>query len=144
MNAMTPDRIGGASGARDDARIVRDQRVARWLGIVLRVGVLCAGALIVLGLALMIGGRGETTTLDAALGRDGDIVKLRPTDIVDGVKQGIPIGFIELGLLVLILTPTVRVAITAGAFMQQRDRTFVGLAVVVLVILLLGLVGIGA
>jgi len=49
-------------------------------------------------------------------------------------------GIVQLGLLLLILTPIARVAFSMAAFALERDRTYVVLTAIVLVILLYSLV----
>jgi uncharacterized membrane protein len=51
-----------------------------------------------------------------------------------------PVAVVQLGLLVLVATPVVRVATTCAAFVLEGDRTFAALTAIVLVILLAGLV----
>jgi uncharacterized membrane protein len=107
--------------------------------------VIVAGALVLLGLALYLADDGhQPATLDQALGRDGELPKVTVSGIFDGVFDGQATALIQLGILVLVLTPTLRVGLTLVIFALERDRVFVGLTVIVLVILLLGLVGIGA
>jgi uncharacterized membrane protein len=48
---------------------------------------------------------------------------------------------IRLGLLVLIATPIARVALSLVAFAAERDRIFVAIAAIVLVVLLFGIFG---
>jgi uncharacterized membrane protein len=50
-----------------------------------------------------------------------------------------PRGMVQLGLVLLIATPVARVALTLGAFLVQRDRLYVVLTTIVLVLLLFGL-----
>ena len=50
-------------------------------------------------------------------------------------------GIIQLGLLLLIATPIVRVAFSLVAFSLERDRTYVVVTLIVLAILLYGLAG---
>jgi len=50
-------------------------------------------------------------------------------------------GIIQLGLLLLIATPVARVALSIVGFAAERDRMYVGFAVMVLVILLYSLFG---
>jgi uncharacterized membrane protein len=50
-------------------------------------------------------------------------------------------GIIQLGLLLLIAMPIVRVAFSVFAFAQQRDRTYVIVTLVVLAVLLYSLLG---
>jgi uncharacterized membrane protein len=54
-----------------------------------------------------------------------------------------PRGIIQLGLLLLIATPVARVTFSVLAFAWQRDRTFVIVTLIVLVILLYSLTGRG-
>ncbi len=50
-------------------------------------------------------------------------------------------GNMQLGLLLLIATPVARVALSTVGFAAERDRMYVGFAVIVLVILLYSLFG---
>jgi uncharacterized membrane protein len=122
------------------------ETMERWLGRVLRVGVTTAAALVLFGLILFVAhDHGQNrTSLDTALGRHTTIEPLRPAAVLDGLGAGKPAAYIELGLLVLILTPIVRVAMTLLLFERQRDWTFVALSGAVLTVLVLGLFGIGA
>jgi uncharacterized membrane protein len=120
------------------------QRMANLISLTLRVGVLASAALIILGLAVYLVADDGPETVDDALGKTGEIPQVRPSTILDGLADGSPEAFIQLGILVLIITPIVRVALTTWLFERQRDWIFVGLAGFVLVVLLLGLFGIGA
>jgi uncharacterized membrane protein len=118
--------------------------MANLIGRTLRIGVLTSAALIVLGLVLFFATDKGPQTVDEALGKTGEIAQVRPSTIIDGLRDTSPESYIQLGILVLILTPIIRVAMTAWLFARQRDWTFVTLAAIVLCILLLGLFGIGA
>jgi uncharacterized membrane protein len=61
-------------------------------------------------------------------------------DVVAGVKQGKGQAIIAVGLLVLLITPVVRVAISVLAFLFERDRAFTLITVIVLGLLLLSFV----
>jgi uncharacterized membrane protein len=123
-----------------------DIRLARATGLVLRGGVIISGALVLFGLILFLTGHdaGAPQTLDEATGKTGATYDVSLRSIIDNIADGSAMGFIELGLLALILTPTVRVAITAIYLNKNHERVLVGMALFVLVILVLGLVGIGA
>lgn len=123
-----------------------DVRLARATAVVLRGGVIISGALVLLGLVLFLAGHdaGAPQSLDEATGKSGATYDVSPRSIVDNIADGTAMGFIELGLLVLILTPTVRVAITAIYLNQNHERILFGMALFVLAILVLGLIGIGA
>jgi uncharacterized membrane protein len=121
-----------------------DPRLANVIGLTLRIGVLASASLIVLGLVIYAIADDGPKTVDDALGKNGEITQVRPSTILDGLADGKPAAFIQLGILVLILTPICRVALTAWVFERQRDWIFVGLSGFVLIVLLLGLFGIGA
>ena len=56
-----------------------------------------------------------------------------------GAVHGDPRAIVQLGLVLLIATPVARVALTLAAFAAQRDRLYVGMTALVLVLLLFGL-----
>ncbi len=102
---------------------------------VLLIGVVISAALILAGFvaSLIVGWDGSL--LGAAPGGD-------PTDvgaIVEGLQNLRPQAIAQLGLLALILTPMTRVATSLVLFAVERDRTYVLISAVVLVILLIGL-----
>ena len=122
-----------------------DQRVTLWISRVLRYGVIGAGSAILLGLALFLV-RDPAALSPAALpdllGR-GQRAPLRPGDITAGLRAARPLAVIQLGLVLLILTPMARVLMTLLLFARQRDWAFTLITGVVLLLLTLGLVGVG-
>jgi uncharacterized membrane protein len=50
-------------------------------------------------------------------------------------------SWMQLGLLLLVATPVARVAFSVFAFIRERDKTYVVLTFIVLVVLLAGLLG---
>ncbi len=126
----------------EQRRAASEARAAAWTGRVLRAGVLVAAGAILIGLILFFAGHGGPARVDAMLARGATPAPLHPGTILHGLAHGSATAFIQLGLLALILTPTVRVALTFGLFARQRDWLFTGLAASVLVILILGLLGV--
>lgn len=59
--------------------------------------------------------------------------------LVAAILAGHSQALIMLGVLLLILTPVARVAFAAVAFAMQRDRVYLGITLLVLLILLYGL-----
>ena len=116
-----------------------DHAVEQLVGRLLQIGV-ALSALVVLAGGLMLLAhhgsdvpvytpfRGEPTELSTLGG------------IVKGTLGGDPRAIIQFGLLLLIATPILRVAFTWAAFMLQRDRLYVAITTVVLVLLLYGLI----
>jgi uncharacterized membrane protein len=123
-----------------------DAKLARAVGWVLRGGVLLCSALVLTGLVLFLVGNdsGAPKTLDEATGKSGAKYDVSVNSITHGLRHGHAFSFIELGLLVLLATPTVRVAITTWFLAKNRERVLTGMAIFVLAILLLGIFGIGA
>ncbi len=60
-------------------------------------------------------------------------------EVVQGAVAGRPYAIIGLGLLLLILTPIVRVALSVFFFLSQRDWLYTGITLLVFCILLLSL-----
>jgi uncharacterized membrane protein len=121
---------------------LEEQQAAALIGRVLRISVAIAAALVLIGLVLVVLDPGDVGR--PSLGRAGEVPHVTPRTILDGIREGNGQAVIQLGLLVLIISPSVRVAITVLVFARERRRVLAGLAAFVLLILLLGLVGIGA
>ena len=115
-----------------------------WISRVLRGGVALAGLLTLAGLVWFVAElprAGEPQTVAEVLAAEA-----HPTTvglIVAGIASGRPTALIRLGILVLVLTPAARVALTLGIFARQRDWFFVAVTALVLAVLLLGLTGFG-
>lgn len=58
-------------------------------------------------------------------------------DIIAGLRQGRGQAIVTLGLMVLIATPVMRVAISVLAFIYQRDRAFTLITLIVFGLLML-------
>lgn len=118
-----------------------------WISYVLRTGVLTAAAIVLIGLVVfLVRGPGASgpQSLDDILGHGGHTIAVTPGAIFHNVLRGDAIAIIQLGVLLLILTPTMRVAMTTFLFLAQRDWIFVAITCVVFVVLIVGLIGIGA
>lgn len=116
-----------------------------WISIVLRVGVMIAGATILVGLILSLipsMDKGSGVSIHELLDNGGARISVSPGSIVDGLGAFDPIAIIQLGLLILILTPIVRVAMTLVLFLKEADLIFATITGVVLIVLLLGFSGI--
>lgn len=98
----------------------------------LRIGVVTAGLFIAFGLLLFLA-TGESGYPDAS----------SPTTVA-GVAVGVAgfkaYAFISLGLLLLILTPVFRVAVSILVFLKEGDKVYAGITALVLAILLISFV----
>lgn len=118
-----------------------DERVELALALLLRAGVIVAAFLVLAGgiLHLVVHG-GQHPDYRHFSGEPGDLQ--HPTRILALALHGSPEGLIQLGVLALIATPVLRVAFSLLAFARERDRTYVVLTSVVLLVLLLSLTGV--
>jgi uncharacterized membrane protein len=135
-----------ADQCRGQATMPGGSRMELWISHVLRAGVLLAGAVITLGLVLLLvrgAGANDPVSLTALRLQDGRPLPVHPGDLIRHALGGQPIAVIQLGVLLLILTPVCRVAMTVWLFVEQRDPVFVAITLVVLAVLVFGLVHTG-
>jgi uncharacterized membrane protein len=118
-------------------------RMELLVSTILRVGIIVGAVLIVLGVMLMARsgqtGYGAIHGLDALLkftspGSPGHF-PTAPGQVLRDALGGKPYAIIETGLLVLIATPTLRVALSVGFFAAERDRLYVVVTLLVLAVL---------
>jgi uncharacterized membrane protein len=117
-----------------------DRKVEEVIATLLRVGVLLSGGLVLFGGAIYLLRHGASPA-DYRVFR-GEPSELRQIGgIVHEAGSFRGRGIIQLGLLLLIATPVGRVIFSIFGFAAEKDRLYVGLASVVLVILLYSLLG---
>jgi uncharacterized membrane protein len=105
----------------------------------LRTGVLISFLLVVVGTLLSFVHHPGYTTSTAELQRltrPGAAFPHRFPEVAQGLRAGRGQAVIAVGLLVLIATPVLRVAVSILAFWQEGDRKFVLITSVVLALLL--------
>ncbi len=108
------------------------------VGRLLQAGVLVATVVVVAGAVALLATRGSAVMDFSRF--QGTTSGLRSVgSVLDGVARREPVAVVQLGLILLIATPVARVALTLVAFVIQRDRLYVALTTVVLVVLLYGL-----
>ncbi len=111
-----------------------------WISRGLLFGVILAALIILAGLALfLVSGPGGGESLKTLVDQQKGVANL--WSILRGIGRGDGKSLIQLGLFVLILTPISRVAMSVFFFLRERDRIFVVITSVVLLILLGGLIG---
>jgi len=115
-----------------------DHQVDQVIGRLLQIGVLIAAVVTAVGGALYLAHHGAVVPDFHAF--NGTPTMLRSvTGIAHGVAAGQSAALVQLGLVLLILTPMARVALTLGAFLIQKDRLYVLLTTVVLAVLVYGM-----
>jgi uncharacterized membrane protein len=121
--------------SRDPALV----RMELFLGRLLRAGVVTSMILVFAGLALMfLHHRSYLHSADELkrLTDPGAAFPKSLAEVADGLHDRHGQSVVALGLLVLILTPILRVAVSIGLFALERDRAFVVITTAVLTILL--------
>lgn len=123
MSDESPDQVHVAIPPLNDAGM--DGRVAR----LLRLGTYLAVALIAIGVVLMLAtGR---SPLDIA-------PAFEPARLIADLVGLQPAGFLWLGLVVVLLTPAARVAVSGLGYARAGDRSMALIAGLVLVVILTG------
>jgi uncharacterized membrane protein len=117
-----------------------DQNIEVIIGTLLRVGVLLAASVVVIGAAVYLVRHGHDP-LDYSTFRGEPAGLTTVAGVLRGVTQGSGSALIQLGLLVLIATPVARVAFSAVAFALERDYLYVAITLVVLAVLLYSFLG---
>lgn len=118
-----------------------DQQVETILGNLLRAGVIVSAVVVGLGAAVYL----SRHAMDLP---DYRSFKGEPSDLrsVKGIIQDTLAfsgrGIIQLGLLLLIATPVMRVLLSFVAFLRQGDKTYIVVTLIVLIILIYSLTGI--
>ncbi|MDE3193700.1 MAG: DUF1634 domain-containing protein [Chloroflexota bacterium] len=107
-------------------------------------GVGISAALLVAGVALFLAtgssGYGDVTSVNALIGPDAAAAYPHSFGaILRGVVELRSFAIVELGVVVLIATPVVRVAASVLLFFAEKDQVFVAVTVAVLVLLLVSI-----
>lgn len=116
-----------------------DKRIETWVGVMLRTGTTIAATVVLAGGVLYLAqNRGPRPNYHQFGGEPAHLLSLR--GIAHGVATGDARSIIMLGLLLLIATPVARVGMCIAGFLFERDRLYVAVSSVVMVILLYSLI----
>ena len=113
-----------------------ESRMERLMAIVLSIGVAVSALLVGIGFAasLVVGWTGSLIGAPTPTVATTDFSELALRLVT---LQ--PLALVQAGLIGLIATPVVRVAVTAVGFWRQRDRLYLGLTLLVLALLMISL-----
>jgi uncharacterized membrane protein len=118
-----------------------------YIGYVLRYGVITCGLVIGFGVVLSFLRPAESQSFSLVLGKvmqggqvDGNPLPQSISAFAEGLLALNPIAVIAFGLLLLILLPILRVAMTVVLFVMERDLIYLGITLVVLTVLLSSLI----
>jgi uncharacterized membrane protein len=120
-----------------DARV---RRVERLISTLLRVGVVASLFVVTLGTATSFVHHPDYRSVPSELQRltsPGAAFPRTLGDIFRGLKQGRGQAVVAAGLLLLVATPVLRVAVSILGFVYERDKPFVAITATVLILLLL-------
>ena len=125
---------------RPSADSLHDDAVEQLLGNLLRWGVLLAAAVVAIGGVLyLMHSAGETADWRVFRGEPESLRSVGA--IVAGAMALHPASVVQLGILLLLATPILRVAFSLVAFALQRDGLYVLITTIVLALLLFSLLG---
>ena len=111
----------------------KKEKVYSYVGTILLIGSFCAAALLILGLGILS---------FQAHPRDYLNSLIRPyfSDIFSNLLRGEPIAIINLGILLMMLTPFFRVVVAVFSFLWEKDFRYAAVALGVMLILLFTIV----
>jgi uncharacterized membrane protein len=117
----------------------RDRELERLVGVILRVGVIVSALIAVVGGVLYLAG--SSGAVDYRTFR-GEPVSLRRVSAIASDAAALhPRGIMQLGIVLLLATPLVRVVLSAISFAIQGDRLYVMVTAAVFAVLLFSLLG---
>ena len=117
--------------AERQSNIWSDQRIEEIIGDLLRAGVILAASIALLGGIVYLSRHGsEATNYRMFAGEPADLCGV--SGIITEARAKSGRGMIQLGLLLLVATPVVRVIFSVAAFAFQRDWTYVVITLIVL------------
>jgi len=138
MSETTAGDYGGAGADEDKVR-----KVELAISALLRVGVLTSLLVVLAGTVVTFVHHPHYLSSHHDLGpltTPGAVFPHSLPSLVRGLEHGQGRAIVMAGLLLLIATPVLRVAVSVLAFVYQRDRIFVGITTVVLTLLLVSFV----
>jgi uncharacterized membrane protein len=111
----------------------------------LKYGVILSTAFVVLGLAIIFVKNPPAfpTTVEQLTSSNFGKTTLDVGVLLSGVAAANPIYVIQLGLIILLATPVLRVVASVLLFAAEKDRTYVAITLIVLVVLLVSIFVIG-
>ncbi|SFA44820.1 Uncharacterized membrane protein [Pedobacter suwonensis] len=115
--------------------LIQDRDVEKIVGKLLRFGVITASLVVLLGGLLFLVQHGAQSRPDY------HIFKGEETDFItfDGIFKGLftfkPMAIIQFGVLLLIITPILRIIFSLFAFILEKDKLYVVITLIVLAII---------
>jgi len=122
-------------------RSVDERQMDRFIGGLLRAGVLASAVIVLIGAVISFwqGGAAPVTAFRSFAGAPASLRTMGA--IIEQALHGNGRGIVQLGVLVLVATPIARVMLSVVAFAVQRDGAYVCVTLVVLAVLGFSLFG---
>ncbi len=140
MSASGPLPKHSDGSGRAGAAPHNEESLEKRVAALLRAGVIVAVAVVLVGAALLLARHGGEI-VEYRIFRGEPRMLRTPIGILEGARGLHGRAIIDVGLLLLILTPVARVALSAVAFFRARDRLYTAVTALVLAILLYSLLG---
>lgn len=118
----------------------RDQQLEQIVGKILRIGVIVSALIMLMGAALYLTTSGGARP-DYHTFRGEPLSLRRVSAIVADAAAFHPKGVMQLGIVLLLATPLMRVVLSAIAFAIQKDVLYVVVTSMVFAVLLFSLLG---
>ncbi len=115
-----------------------DEKIKGVISLLLRIGVISAAALVLAGGILYLVQHGNVVPRYQTFHGEPPYLRTPAGFLISHARLD-GIGIIQLGLLLLVLTPVARVLFSVAAFALQRDRLYISVTLFVLGILLYNL-----
>jgi uncharacterized membrane protein len=115
-----------------------DHQVEQLVGRLLQIGVLLSAVVVIVGGVLLLRQHGGDHAVYSPFKGEPEYLRSL-AGIVKGAFALDSLAIVQLGLVMLIATPVLRVAFTLVAFAIQRDRAYVLITLLVLAVLMYGL-----
>lgn len=120
--------------------LVNSLQLEQWISNLLKSGVILSSSLVLVGGILYLIRHGfEPVNYRVFQGESAELCS--PVGVIQAILSGRRRGIIQLGLLVLIVTPILRVAFSCMVFIRQRDWIYTVLTFLVLSGLIYSFVG---
>jgi uncharacterized membrane protein len=118
---------------------ITDTSIERMVSVLLRAGVLISGAVVLAGgIYFLLRHGGEKVHYHPFVGQPS--IDRIVSEIVKGAIALRARSIIQFGIVLLIATPIMRVALSLVGFALERDRTYVVITAIVLAVLLFSLI----
>lgn len=119
---------------------VTDYDMEQLIGQVLRYGVLTSGIIAIIGgIWYLIQGGSGIPNYTSFSGEPAGYTSL--TGIIKGLAAGSAKEIIQLGVVILIATPILRIVFSLFSFILEKDRLYVVITLIVLLIIIFSMFG---